>query len=118
MPPSPPAILRELAMAALLWQDTKSKYLAAAASKAPEKEVSVARRVHLQAVERLDRATSKFRELQAWLKSPSGRLTKKPIDWKGWVDKVAFVATAVSKATEAPKPSNIIEAKVIDMPTE
>jgi hypothetical protein len=118
--PSPSQILRELAEAAIVWRKTKAQYLAMADSKTVKAdELTGARKVHLQAVARLDAATLAFERLQAQFKSGARNVVKKAVPWKKIVDSIAMASTVISKATDnGGTPSRFVEAKVIDMPVD
>ena len=121
---NPQQILRELAEAAILWRKTKNTYLALSEKKpATDAEVVKARKLHLQAVVRLDQATAVFEKLPAIIRKGKS----KPINWKKIVDGVAGIATAVSKATDSQqrilditssKPAILDMSKVIDAKSE
>lgn len=114
--PAPQTVLRELVEAAMAWRTTKATYLALSDSKAaPESRVVTARREHLQAVARLDKAVLAFEQLTA-----AGRVGKrKKIPWKKVLDGVAVITTSLSKVTEPSVSQRPIDmSKVIDMPQE
>jgi len=117
---SPQQILRELIEAAIVWRKTKRVYLALADSKtSPEAETHAARKEHLRAVERLDKAVAEFEKLPAALR----RRPKKPIPWKQLLDSTAVALTTLSRATSAPghplvEAHVIDQSKVIDMPMD
>lgn len=117
--PAPQTVLRELVEAAMAWRTTKATYLALSDSKAaPAARVATARREHLQAVMRLDKAVLAFEQLMAT--GRTGKRSKK-IPWKKVLDGVAVITSAVSKATSepaVPQPRPIDMSKVIDMPQE
>jgi hypothetical protein len=116
-------MLRELLEAASLWRKTKGVYLAASDSKTtPEGEVAAARKEHLRAVERLDRAVEGFEKLLVVMKRTK-RGPKKPIPWKQLLDSAAVALTTLSKATNVPghplvEATVIDQSRVIDMPVD
>lgn len=117
---APQTVLRELVEAAMVWRTTKATYLALADSKSsPEARVAAARREHLQAVVKLDKAVLAFEQLMAGRKLGK-RKNGAPIPWKKMIDGLAVVAGTLSKATDAAAPSMkpIDMSKVIDMPQE
>lgn len=111
---SPQTILKELVEAAILWRSTKATYLAAADSKStPAGHLGRARKEHMAAVARLDKAVLAFEQLMGGRKLGK---RKTPIPWKKMIDGLAVVAGTLSKATDGPKPIDM--SKVIDMPQE
>jgi len=120
--PSPPQILRELAEAAIQWRRTKVTYLAVSNDKrSKEADVAAARRLHMQAVLRLEKAVIAFEKLNFAFKRGGSKavqqLQKKPLDWKKMIDGVAMAAGALSKATDG-QATSIAKAKVIDVQAE
>ena len=95
---TPLQILRELAEAAVLLDDTMAPYLAASEKKADPAEVAKLRKQHLLAVKRLRAAVANFKKLPEAVRMLKKR--KKPIDWKQVIDGVASATTLLSKATD------------------
>jgi hypothetical protein len=125
---TPLQILRELAEAAVIWKDSKDVYLAES-KKQPvdEKKLAHTRKLHLQAVARLDMAVVAFKKLPTTMRKLTKR--KKPLDWKKIVDGIAAASSALSKATDKrdvldlaagndrpPVPLDM--SRVIDVPSE
>lgn len=113
---TPLQILRELAEAAVLWKDTKDSYLEESKKKTTdEKKLTKARKMHLQAVARLDSSVAQFKKLPEAMRKLTKR--KKPLDWKQVIDGIAAAATAVSKATNKNDLANATSGKLppIDM---
>lgn len=117
--PSPPQVLRELVEAAILWRKTKVVYLAKANDKnLTEADVSAARKVHMQAVGKLESAVLAFERLG---RTTKGKRPKKPIDWKKLIDGVSMVSGTLSRITDPGRVTDveperkIVEARAVDM---
>jgi hypothetical protein len=118
----PKQIGQELAEASVVWKKTKDVYLALGDSKAASPdEVEAARRAHLQAVKRLDKAVTVLMKLPLSLRR--AKRPKKPIPWKGLLDSTAVALATLSRATDEPRHPlidvrPIDQSKVIDVQVE